>query len=103
MSVILKKIENRIVDRMSLKQVRYLHPVPADKATGKLADIYQQVRRDFQLVPPITLFSKAPDLLGGLWSISREAQNALTNGLPHPFPPEKPYESRPLHNCADYY
>lgn len=70
------RIENHIVDDMSRKQVRYLQPVPPNQASGKLADIYQQARHDFQLVPPITLFSPAPDLLAGLWSISRESQIA---------------------------
>lgn len=70
------RIENHIVDDMSLKQIKYLKSVAPDKAEGKLADIYQQVRRDFQLVPPITLFSPDVELLTGLWAISRESQIA---------------------------
>jgi len=70
------KIENHIVDDMSKKQIKYLKAVPPDQAQGKLADIYQQVRRDFQLVPPITLFSPVTELLAGLWSITRESQIA---------------------------
>lgn len=68
------KIENVVVDDMTPKQVRYLQPVRPDQASDQLAELYQQVRRDFQLVPPITLFSPAPDLLAGAWSIVREAQ-----------------------------
>lgn len=68
------RIENVIVNDMTPKQVRYLQPVLPAQASGKLAGLYQQARRDFQLVPPITLFSPVPDLLAALWSIARESQ-----------------------------
>lgn len=73
---LLARIENWVVDDMTPKQVRYLKPVLPREASGKVAEIYQQVRQDFQLVPPITLFSVSPDLLGGIWSLWREAQFA---------------------------
>ncbi len=72
----LSTIENWIVDDMTQKQVRYISPVPAKQSTGKVGQIYKQIRRDFQLVPPLTLFSPAPELLTGVWSIWRESQFA---------------------------
>lgn len=71
------RIENFIVDDMTPKQVRYVQAVLAAKATGRVAEIYGQIRRDFQLVPPLTLFSPVPDLLAGVWSIWRETQFAV--------------------------
>lgn len=71
-----KTIENWIIDDMTPKQVRYLSPILASQAKGQVAEIYQQARKDFQLVPPITLFSPFPDLLAVLWSVSRESQIA---------------------------
>ena len=69
-------IENYISDDMSPKQIKFLTAVPPNEASGVLAEMYQQVREDFQLVPPITLFSPAPDLLAAVWSITRESQIA---------------------------
>ena len=73
------KIENHIVDDMSKKQIKYLKAITPDQAEGKLAEVYLQVRRDFQLVPPMTLFSPVANLMAGLWSISRESQ--IASGL----------------------
>lgn len=72
--MLLSIIENLIVDDMTNKQVRHIIPVPVKKSTGKVAQIYTQIRRDFQLVPPLTLFSASPELLAGVWSIWRESQ-----------------------------
>ncbi len=70
-------IENWVVDGMTPKQVRHVKPVLPARANGRLADIYAQIRRDFQLVPPLTMFSPAPELLSGVWSIWRETQFAV--------------------------
>lgn len=72
-----ENIENWLIDDMSPKQVRYLTPVAANQANGKLGDIYKQIRRDFQLVPPLTLFSPSTELLAGAWAITRETQIAI--------------------------
>ena len=73
------RIENFIVDDMSSKQINYIQAVRPNNATGELADLYKQIRNDFQLVPPITLFSANSDMLAALWAISRESQ--LAKGL----------------------
>ncbi len=72
--MLLSLIENMIVDDMSTRQIRYLRPVQANNATGKVKHIYRQIRNDFQLVPPLTLFSPSPELLAGVWAIWRESQ-----------------------------
>ncbi|MEN8133703.1 MAG: hypothetical protein ABFS45_26820 [Pseudomonadota bacterium] len=71
---ILAGLENWVVDDMTPKQVRHVQPVLPAEASGKVNDLYQQIRKDFQLVPPLTLFSPAPELLAGAWSIWRESQ-----------------------------
>lgn len=53
--------------------IRYLEPVPPRAATGRVREIYAQVRRDFgAVVEPLTLHSPAPDLLAGAWCALRE-------------------------------
>ena len=52
--------------------MRYLEPVPARKASGKLAELYSQIDREFLLGEPLTLHSCAPELLAGVWSTFRE-------------------------------
>jgi len=74
--MLLSTIENLIVDDMTPKQVRYIQPILPKNAKAKVADIYSQIRRDFQLVPPLTLFSPSSELLAGVWNIWRESQFA---------------------------
>lgn len=75
--MILTLIENLIIDDMTKRQIRYIKPVKAKEAQGKLAKTYKQIRADFQLVPPLTMFSPCPELLAGVWSIWRESQFAV--------------------------
>ena len=75
--MLLTTIEHWMVDDMTPKQVRYLQPILARDAKAKVADVYNQIRRDFQLVPPLTLFSPSSELLAGVWNIWRESQFAV--------------------------
>lgn len=75
--MILDIFENAIVDDMTPKQVRYVTPILPNKAKGFTKKIYNQIRKDFQLVPPLTLFSPSDQLLAGVWSIWRESQFAV--------------------------
>ncbi len=76
-------VENWIIDDMTPKQVRYVQPVLLGKATGRVAEIYGQIRHDFQLVLPLTMFSPVPGLLGAVWSLWRETQFAV-GSVPRP-------------------
>jgi len=52
--------------------IRYLAPVPARAATGLVATVYDEVRREFgALVEPFTLHAAAPPLLAGVWRACR--------------------------------
>lgn len=58
----------------TLRQVRHVTPVRPAAATGLVAQVYQQVERDFgMLAPPISLHSPAPECLAAAWSILRES------------------------------
>ncbi len=55
-----------------MTNIRYLHPVPPASATGLVAEVYSQARREFGLLPPIPLHSPLPRLLAGAWCVLRE-------------------------------
>lgn len=57
----------------SLNQIRYVTPVRPRQAHGVVADVYEQVERDFgMLAPPIALHSPAPSALAASWVMLRE-------------------------------
>jgi AhpD family alkylhydroperoxidase len=69
-------IENRMFDQMG-SLVQHITPVAPDAAEGLVAEVYAQLRREFQIAPPLTLHSPAPPILAGAWSVTRESQIAL--------------------------
>lgn len=64
---------NSFVQNATGRVVRYIKPVPRGDATGLVAAVYDQAENEFALVPPITLHSPAPEILAGIWSVTREA------------------------------
>jgi AhpD family alkylhydroperoxidase len=52
--------------------IRYLTPVSTREASGRVAQIYRQIEKEFLLGEPLTLHSPVPDLLAGVWSAFRE-------------------------------
>lgn len=53
--------------------IRYVEDVSPASASGRVAEIYGQIRRDFGAVPdPFRLHSASPRLLGGVWAACRE-------------------------------
>ncbi|MFZ2155471.1 MAG: hypothetical protein WAV72_05040 [Bradyrhizobium sp.] len=53
--------------------MKYIKPVPRGEAEGLVASVYRQAEKEFALVPPITLHSPAPEILAGVWTLTREA------------------------------
>lgn len=45
-------------------------------ARGLVAIVFDQMRREFQLVPPISIHAAVPELLAGVWSMIRESMVA---------------------------
>lgn len=63
----------RLAVRRSLRDTRHVKVVPRRRASGLVADVYQQVERDFgMLAPPTALHSAAPETLAASWMILRE-------------------------------
>ena len=53
--------------------VHYVKPVPSGHAMGLVAAVYTQVEEEFALVPPVTIHSPVPEILAGVWCVTREA------------------------------
>ncbi|TCB96751.1 carboxymuconolactone decarboxylase family protein [Micromonospora zingiberis] len=63
----------RVARRPSRGHVRRVTPVPIERADGLVAEVYQQVERDFgMLAPPVSLHSPAPQVLAACWIVLRE-------------------------------
>lgn len=65
-------IEEKVFKDIAQKSIHYLVPVRYEGAEGLVARVYEQMIRDFQLVPPLTVHSPVPKLLAGSWAITRE-------------------------------
>jgi len=53
--------------------VHYVRPVLQNHATGLVAAVYSQAEEEFALVPPLTIHSSVPEILAGVWCVTREA------------------------------
>ncbi len=53
--------------------IRRVRQVWRSEATGLTAAVYKQIAREFALVPPMTIHAAVPEILAGLWCLSREA------------------------------
>jgi AhpD family alkylhydroperoxidase len=65
-----------------MSTIRHIRPVPSTAASGLVARVYEQARRDFALAPPILVHSPIPDLLAGMWCVLRET--LVAGALPRP-------------------
>ncbi|WP_169950396.1 carboxymuconolactone decarboxylase family protein [Microbispora sp. H11081] len=54
---------------------RYVTPVPREAATGRVAEVYAQIARDFGMarMPLFMTLSPAPDVLAATWAVLRES------------------------------
>lgn len=59
--------------RSGNRPVRQVRSVARGDATGLVATIYEQMADEFAIVPPLTIHSVVPDILAGVWCLSREA------------------------------
>jgi AhpD family alkylhydroperoxidase len=59
--------------KQASKQIKHIRAVPTREADELVGEVYDQMKREFQLVPPIVLHSPIPDLLAGVWGVMREA------------------------------
>jgi AhpD family alkylhydroperoxidase len=65
--------DRSLQERLTSSSVRHITPVPSGAATGLVAEVYAQARNEFALVPPLTIHSVVPEILAGVWCLTREA------------------------------
>ncbi|MCD7436941.1 carboxymuconolactone decarboxylase family protein [Streptomyces lincolnensis] len=61
---------------------RFTEPLPPKSATGRVAEVYDQIARDFGIAEPATfvVLSSAPELLAATWALMRESLIAGPGG-----------------------
>ena len=60
-----------------LVTIKHVRPVDAGSASGLVAEIYAQIKKDFgKVVEPFVLHSLVPKLLAGVWMACRETELA---------------------------
>ena len=67
------KVRFELIDRMSVKTMRYVHAVPRAHANGMVARIYDMIAEDFFINGSLTSHSKVSALLAGVWTGGRES------------------------------
>jgi len=68
-----RKLTQSSLRGLSLVQVHHVAPVRFSAARDNVAQVYQELERDFGvLAPPIALHSPAPDVLAASWVMLRE-------------------------------
>ena len=67
------KLRFELIERMSVKTMRYVSAVPRAKADGLVARIYDMIAEDFFINGSLTGHSKVPSLLAGVWTGGRES------------------------------
>ena len=72
MALLPKNLRFWLFDVLSLKTMRYVHAVPRKKATGLVAEVYEQINEDFFVNGSLTSRSKVPNLLAAIWTGGRE-------------------------------
>lgn len=68
----LQAIEQFIFRNLTPLSIRYLPSPDVAGAAGLPAEVYRQLEREFQTVPPITMHHPDPGLMAGVWSACRE-------------------------------
>lgn len=76
-------IKKRLFSEVSMRTLRYVHPIPPARATGLLSDVCEQIDDDFVLGGPLVVHSQTPVLMAGMWMAGREI-NLVTTALDRP-------------------
>lgn len=64
------------MERFGNRGTRHVRPVPRAAAEGLVAAVYQQLARELQLAPPLTVHAPAPRLLA--WGAASAAHRLAT-------------------------
>lgn len=71
--MVLESLRFKLIERLSVKTMRYVSAVPRAKADGLVARIYDMIAEDFFINGSLTSHSKVPPLLAGVWTGGRES------------------------------
>lgn len=63
----------KIIADQGVKSVRYVTAVTPEQAQGLVAEVYDEVKREYVLAPPLMLHSPAPKVLAAVWGSLRES------------------------------
>ncbi len=74
--MLIKRIKHKYFHSIARKGIHYVEPVSYRDSDALVRTVYDQMDRDFELVPPLTIHAPVPDLLAGVWSIVRESMVA---------------------------
>jgi len=71
--MLLEKLEKSFFRGAAQGRIHTIKPVAFSSAQELVREVYEQMDRDFDLVPPVTVHSPIPKLLAGVWMMTREA------------------------------
>jgi AhpD family alkylhydroperoxidase len=71
--MLLGNLRFALIERLSVKTMRYVSAVPRAKADGLVARIYDMIAEDFFINGSLTSHSQVPPLLAGVWTGGRES------------------------------
>ena len=74
--MITEHIEQTLFKKVVPKVIHHVHPVDHGDAEGLVVRVYDQMLRDLELVPPVTIHAAVPELLAGVWGVVRESMVA---------------------------
>ena len=72
MALLPKLLRYRLFDSLSVKTMRYVTTIPRHKASGIVAEIYNQISDDFFVNGSLSSRSQVPELFPGVWCGGRE-------------------------------
>ncbi|MEN8207508.1 MAG: hypothetical protein ABFS24_16115, partial [Pseudomonadota bacterium] len=72
MALLPKTLRFWLFDTLSVKTMRYLESVPRHKASGVVAEVYDQIAEDFFVNGSLTSRSSVPALFAAIWTGGRE-------------------------------
>jgi hypothetical protein len=67
-----EKMRFDLFDRLSVKTMRYVNPVPRREAKGLVKRVYDMIAEDFFVNGSLSSHSKVPELMAGVWVGGRE-------------------------------
>ena len=65
-------MRDELIERMSVKTMRYVNSVPDKNAQGLVARVYDMLAEDAFINGSVTSHSKVPELMAGMWTGGRE-------------------------------